>query len=92
MQHAVTETEILVPIREVMNRFIDVVDDVYPTVYLCEVFKTAFKRHKIVGGALGHGYNVIVQQMCYMLGVSSHEDELDLIGPGVLRMHLMVPR
>ena len=77
MKHTVTETEILVPIREVMNRFIDVVDDVYPTVYLCEVFKAAFKRHKIARGSLGSGDNTIIQQMCYMLGATMTEEDLE---------------
>lgn len=78
MQHAVTDTDIIVPVREVMNEYIDVVGGIfYPTVYICDVFKNAFSRHKIARDALGPGNNAIIQQMCYMLGVSLSNEELD---------------
>lgn len=77
MKHEVTATDILVPVREVLNKYLEHIYDDEPPVYVCDVIKTEFNRHKIACGALGHGYNVIVQQMCYMLGVSSHEAELE---------------
>ena len=77
MQHTVTATDIIVPIREVMDEYINVVGDLDPTVYLCEFFRGKFKGHKIANWALTSGHNAITQQMCYMLGVSTHEDELE---------------
>lgn len=77
MQHIVTDTDIIVPIREVMNKYISVVGERSPTVYLCQVFKNAFKQHKIANWALTSGHNAIVQQMCYKLGVSLSDEELD---------------
>ena len=76
MKHEVTATDIIVPVREVLNKYLAQVDAIYPLVYICDMFKTEFKQHKIARSTLGHGHNDIVQQMCYMLGVSSPEAEL----------------
>lgn len=69
MKHEVTATDILVPVREVLNKYLEHIYDDEPPVYVCDVIKTEFNRHKIACGALGHGYNVIVQQIISALGV-----------------------